>query len=79
MYLNAGYKACFVITIDKPESAIAKKTSKPPNWHSVRDSWERINDKTLRDSIGMAIEFCKIVDEEPGSSRSERAAFPDEL
>src|SRR5271157_1556439 len=63
-YLVAGYKASFVISIEKPEGSATKITAKPPNWHSMRDSWERTNDKTLRDSIGMAMEFCMLVDEE---------------
>jgi hypothetical protein len=66
MYLNAGYKAGFIISVEEKVNADGKKKgiSKPANWHSMRDNWDRTNKHTLRDSIGMAIEFCKIVDEE---------------
>ncbi len=66
MYLNAGYKSSFIISVPEAEVAGGKKKgiSKPANWHSMRDNWDLTNKHTLRDSIGMAIEFCKIVDEE---------------
>ncbi len=65
MYLNAGYKASFIISLEEKETVAGKKgIAKPANWHSMRDNWDRTNKHTLRDSIGMAIEFCKIVDEE---------------
>lgn len=71
-YLLGGYKASFVISIVTPEGTPAsskpKKTAKPPNWHSMRDTWERTNMQTLRDSIGMALEFCLLVDEEHSNS-----------
>lgn len=66
MYLNAGFKAGFMISVPAEEGAGSKKKgiSKPANWHSMRDNWDRTNKHTLRDAIGMAIEFCKIVDED---------------
>nr|MDO8112081.1 hypothetical protein [Candidatus Sigynarchaeota archaeon] len=70
MYLLAGYKAGWIVSVGKREQAATPKKkgtiSKPANWHSMRDTWTAINKQTLRDSIGMAIEFCKLVDEEQG-------------
>ncbi|MBN2149914.1 MAG: M28 family peptidase [Candidatus Lokiarchaeota archaeon] len=66
MYLNAGYKAGWIVSMIEKETPGGKKKgiAKPANWHSMRDNWDRTNKHTLRDCIGMTIEFCKIVDEE---------------
>jgi len=66
MYLNAGYKSSFIISLEEKVDSGGKKKgiAKPATWHSMKDNWDRTNKQTLRDSIGMAIEFCKIVDEE---------------
>ncbi|MGV9202866.1 MAG: M28 family peptidase [Promethearchaeia archaeon] len=57
MYSKAGYKASFIITI-------GKKNKKPPNWHSLTDTWQEIDKKVLKDIIGICVNFVELVDEE---------------
>jgi hypothetical protein len=70
MYLNAGYKSGFIISVEEQAANAGKNKGimKPANWHSMRDNWDRTNKHTLRDAIGIAIEFCKLVDEEQPSN-----------
>ncbi|MBD3187830.1 M28 family peptidase [Candidatus Bathyarchaeota archaeon] len=63
MYVKAGYKASFIIGFHEVQGE-TEKLSKPPNWHSIRDTWQNIEKKMLRDGIGMAINFVEMVDEE---------------
>jgi hypothetical protein len=57
MYSKAGYKASFIITI-------GKKAKKPPNWHSLTDTWQEIDKKVLKDVIGICLKFVELVDNE---------------
>ncbi|MFX0100478.1 MAG: M28 family metallopeptidase [Candidatus Hodarchaeota archaeon] len=62
-YIKAGFHAAQIV--GKQEiSKKGKQIAKPPNWHTTRDTWEKISKKMLRDSIGVAIEFIKMVDGE---------------
>mgnify|MGYP006278844135 CR=1 FL=1 len=57
MYSKAGYKASFIITI-------GQKVKKPPNWHSMTDTWQQIDKKILKDVIGICLNFVELVDNE---------------
>jgi hypothetical protein len=57
MYLNAGYKAAFIIVV-------SKETRKPRYWHSVEDTWKNIDKKVLKDVIGVCLKFVELVDKE---------------
>jgi hypothetical protein len=63
MYIKGGYKASFMVGVQESESG-NKKISKPPHWHSVRDTWQNISKKMLKSSIGIALKFVEIVDKE---------------
>jgi hypothetical protein len=63
MYIKGGYKASFLVGVQEFESG-KKKISKPPHWHSIHDTWQNISKKMLKDSIGIALKFVKIVDKE---------------
>ncbi|MFX1449945.1 MAG: M28 family metallopeptidase [Promethearchaeota archaeon] len=63
MYIKGGYKASFIIGVQELESD-NKKISKPPNWHSTRDTWQNISKKMLQDGIGIALKFIELVDKE---------------
>lgn len=60
MYIKGGYKASFMVGVEESDSGI----SKPPHWHSVRDTWQNISKKMLESSIGIALKFVEIVDNE---------------
>lgn len=62
MYTMAGFDATFIVSALEPTSSGEKKIAKPANWHSVRDTWQNIKKRTLRDAIGIGIEFVKLVD-----------------
>ncbi|MFO8019292.1 MAG: M28 family peptidase [Promethearchaeia archaeon] len=57
MYSRAGYQASFIVTI-------GEKLKKPPNWHSLTDTWEEIDKKVLNDVIGICLKFVELVDKE---------------
>jgi hypothetical protein len=60
MYIKGGYLASFMVGVQESETGI----SKPPHWHSVRDIWQNISKIMLESSIGIAIKFVEIVDNE---------------
>ncbi|MHA1682742.1 MAG: M28 family peptidase [Promethearchaeota archaeon] len=62
MYVNAGYKAAWIVGILIEEGV--KGIKRPPNWHSTRDTWENIKKNMLKDAIGIALKFVEIVDSE---------------
>ena len=62
MYTMAGFDATFIVLAPQPTSACEQKIAKPANWHSVRNTWQNIKKRTIRDGIG--IEFLKLVDAE---------------
>ncbi|MHA1283764.1 MAG: M28 family metallopeptidase [Promethearchaeota archaeon] len=57
MYAKAGYKASFII-------CIGEKLKKPPHWHSITDTWDQIDEKVLKDVIGICLNFVELVDKE---------------
>lgn len=63
MYLNAGYKAGWIVGALKIEGQ-TDKLSKPPTWHSMRDTWENVKKENLKYCIGIGLKFLEIVDEE---------------
>ena len=63
MYIKGGFKSSFIIGVQESESD-SKKISKPPHWHSTRDTWQNISKKMLKDGIGIALKFVELLDEE---------------
>ncbi len=63
MYTHAGFKASFIISV-LDDGTTKKGFKKPPNWHSVRDTWQNLHKNMLKDAIGMGIAFVEIVDDE---------------
>jgi len=57
MYAKAGYNASFII-------AISEEFKKPPHWHSLTDTYDKMDRKVLKDIIGIGIKFVEIVDKE---------------
>lgn len=62
MYVNAGYKAGWIVGVKYEEGE--KGIKRPPNWHSSRDTWQNITKKMLQDAIGIGRKFVEIVDKE---------------
>lgn len=62
MYVNAGYKAAWIVGVLIEEGV--KGIKRPPNWHSTRDTWENIKKNMLKDAIGIALKFVELVDSE---------------
>ncbi len=58
MYVKAGFKAAFIA------AHAGGGFKKPPNWHSTTDVWQNIDKQVLRDVIGIAIHFVKLIDQE---------------
>jgi len=58
MYIRGGFKSAFIIVHE------GDGLKKPPHWHSMTDQFTEIDKKVLRDTIGMALNFVKLVDEE---------------
>ena len=58
MYIRGGYKASFIIVNE------GEGNKKPAHWHSMTDTYDKIDKKVLKDVIGVTLNFVKIVDDE---------------
>jgi len=58
MYIRGGYKASFIIVNE------GENNKKPAHWHSMTDTYDKMDKKVLKDVIGVTLNFVKLVDEE---------------